>query len=185
MTILAAKGVKIGAPAELRWLWCGRPLSFSRRATQARSRLLRHASSQDLCLGDCPAAAAPADDHPPSSSDQLDRRAARGIFTAGELIVKLSTVERPSWPRTGPAQSARPDWPAAAPSRRRPADLLPASTRAHGDDVIGLSTIVRYTANHPASLAIISHARPPPRARQPPPEPPPIILLASPWPYIL
>ena len=101
--------------------------SFSRRATQARSRRPRHGSSQDLRLRDCTATAAPADDQPASSSDQLDRRAARGIWTAGEPIVNLLTVERASWSRTGSTRSTRPDWPAAAPSRRLPADLLPAS----------------------------------------------------------
>ena len=97
-------------------------------STQARSRLLRHGSSQDFCLRDCTATAAPADDHLASSSEQLDRRPARGIWTAGEPTVKLLTFERPSWSRTGPARSTRPDWPAAAPSRRLSADLLPAST---------------------------------------------------------
>ena len=109
----------------------------------ARSRRLQHASSQDFCLRDCTATAAPGDDHLASSSEQLDRRAARGTWTAGEPIVKLLTVECPSWSRTGPARRTRPDWPEAAPSRRRPADLLPASTQLLATSFIrhfGLST---------------------------------------------
>ena len=147
-------------------------------STQARSRLLRHGSSQDFCLRDCTATAAPADDHLASSSEQLDRRAARGIWTAGESIVKLLSFERPSWSRTGPARSARPDWPAAAPPRRRPADLLPASTRAPGDVIRPVATIVRYTANHsllPSLPPIIFFCHPCPRACSSAP----IILLAS------
>ena len=130
----------------------GTAKSFSPLATQARSRLLRHANSQDLFLRDCPASAAPADGHLASSSQQLHRRAARGTWTAGEPIVKLVTFERPSWSRTGPARSTRPDWPAAAPSRRLSADLLPASTELLATSFIRHSAclpIVRYTANHP------------------------------------
>ena len=123
-------------------------------ATQARSRRVRHASSQDLRLRDCTATAAPADDHPTSSSDQLDRRAARGIWTAGESIVKLLSFERPSLSRTGPARSARPDWPAAAPPRRRPADLLPASTRAPGDVIRGLPTNSAVYHRHACRAAL-------------------------------
>ena len=151
--------MKIGAQQSCGGFACrGYPSVSLRRL--ARSRLLRHASSQDLCLRDCPATAAPTDDHLASSSQQLDRRAARGIWTAGEPIVKLLTFERPSCSPAGPARSDRPDWPAAAPSRRRPADLLPASTRAHGDDVIGLVPclfFVEKDSNHMCHECPFSH----------------------------
>ena len=138
-------------------------------STQARSRLLRHASSQDLCLRDSPAAAAPAKDHLASSSEQLDRRAARGIWTAGEPIVNLLTVERASWSRTGPARSARPDWPAAAPPRRRPADLLPASRELLATSFPTNSAVYRQSFSS-AIPAHSNHFLPPslcPRASSP------------------
>ena len=141
-------------------------------ATQARSRRPRHASPQDLRLRDCPATVAPADNHLASSSQQLHRRPARGIWTAGEPIVKLLSFERPSWSRTGPARSARPDWPAAAPPRRRPADLLPASTRAPGD-AIASSWLSTNSAVYRQSFSSAIPAHELPRPRQP------IILLAS------
>ena len=115
---------KIGAPAELWWIWGARVPSFCGPRAHASSRQLRHASPRDECLHASHAALASSEPDLASSKDLADLLASSGGVCAGRPDVttlaendhcSLATVVVPC------ALQGRPD---AATLRRKLSDVV-------------------------------------------------------------